>query len=328
MDCAKVGKLVSEYVEETLPVAIRRAVRAHLDRCPACAAEVAEVRSVWAQLSDLPAADPPPFFHENVMAAVARSENARRSMSWPALLPRLRRAALGALAVGGMAAALAWTLLLPSAPVGQQAGFPALRPRIAAPAGTAAPSPPRLRIARSSVVHPEYGPAYEFDVRIEGAERGTARLHLLPDDALGARTAPVARLTQDGGLATERLCVPFQAVRGDTMNLYIRWTADGEAHTTRAFVPIPRSDALPPERQSFGLPESSLSVAAREMAERYGRPITLEDVPDVGTVSVVAREQTAAEALEKALAGYPGGLRVSTTNAGIRVAPDRSPAAR
>lgn len=320
MDCAKVGELTSEYLEGTLPAALGRAVRAHLDGCPACAADVAAVRSVWSRLADLPAVDPPSFFHENVMAAVARSQKATRRAPWQ-MLPQLGRVALSTMAVAGMAAAVLWKLLGPSFGLSvSEAGETPLPHIIARGRISAAPDPaPRLRIVRTSLVHPEYGPAYEFGVRIEQAEHGAARLHLLPDDALDAKTLPPALLTVSGARAAARLCVPFKSVRGQTMNLYVRWVADGETHTTYQFVPVPRSDALPPERQSFGLPESSLPVAARAAAERYGRPITLEDVPGVDGVSVIAREETAAEALQKALAGR--GLRLTETETGIRIAP-------
>ena len=54
VNCAKVRELASEYVEGTLPAALERAARAHADACPACAADLAALRALWAQLDTLP----------------------------------------------------------------------------------------------------------------------------------------------------------------------------------------------------------------------------------------------------------------------------------
>ena len=323
MDCAKIEELTSEYVEGTLPAGLDRAVRAHLDACPACAADVAGVRSLCARLATLPAAEPPPFFHENVMAAVAREADSRRTL-WPAFLPRLGRVALGTLAAGALAAALAWTRFQPAASRGIRADMVMPMPGIGENPPPISPAP-RLRLSRTTVIDPEHGPGYEYAVRLEGVGRGTARFHLLRDDALAANTQPVARFTFADPSAMERLRVPFKSVRGGTLNLYVQWTAGDQTHRTYLFEPIPRSDDLLPERQSFGLPESSLPVAARAVAQRYGRSITLEDVPDVDGVTVIAGDDRAEQALDRALAGR--GLRVLGAKSGIRIIP-ASPAAR
>ena len=115
------------------------------------------------------------------------------------------------------------------------------------------------------------------------------------------------------------LRVPFTAVEGKSINLVVSWTANGSAGTTYLFVPIPQNDALPPERQSFGLPVGTLPEAAREIAVRYGQPVTLENVADKRMIALTAVEQTAAEALRRALRGQ--NVQVLPTARGIFVVP-------
>lgn len=318
VDCAKVRELASEYVEETLPSGLTRAVRAHLDACPVCRADVDALRAVWRRLDTLPVVEPPPFFHENVMTAVER--HARRSAAWHSLLPRLGRVALTTAATGGAVSLLAWTLLLPTLSPVQQADRTVL-PITIGPSRPDISATPRLRLERTTVVDPQHGPAYEWSVWIEGAARGTARFDVLPDASLEKKLRAV-RFTL-GPDAPQRLRVPFAAVQGNTLNLFVRWAAaGGEAHRTYLFVPIPKDDTLPQERQSFGLPEGSLAEAAREIAARYGQPVVLEDISDQDKVTVVAREETAAQALERALAGRR--VRVSSSANGIVIAPETS----
>lgn len=333
MDCGQYRERASEYVEGTLPPAAAAAMRAHEGSCRSCVADGSALRDLWEDLAALPAADPPQFFHENVMTAIERRARDRDAVpGWRALLPQLGRVAVGTLVTGGAVAALAWTLLLPTAPTGLQGTQASwdgsargvlpgatVAGNAAATAPAAAPRP-RLQIRRTEVVDPDHGPAYQFSVWLEGSPVGTARLHLQPSDDLERGVPSAARFS-----LTERaprpLLVPTEAVQGDTVNLDVFWAANGERHRKRLFVPVPRADApaAPSSRQSFGLPESSLAVAAREVAARYGRPVTLEDVSALESVTVTATEATAVEALRQALAGR--GVRVSESAAGILIEP-------
>jgi hypothetical protein len=132
-------------------------------------------------------------------------------------------------------------------------------------------------------VESDYGPAHTFSVWLEGASVGTARFQLLRDDGGASETGKSYRFTLTER-APQSLVVPLSAVSGDTINLYVYWYAGGsERHTKRLFVPIAHESgggdgmAAPPRRyQSFGLPQSSLVAAARAVAARYGRPVTIE----------------------------------------------------
>jgi hypothetical protein len=70
----------------------------------------------------------------------------------------------------------------------------------------------------------------------------------------------------------------------------------------------------------------TIPEAAREIAARYGRPVTLEDVPEGAQVSD-RRGDTAGTVLRHGLA--PLGLRVAASPSGILVspAPDKAAAA-
>ena len=329
VDCAKTRELASEYLEGTLPAALMRGVQGHADSCSACASDLRALQSVWESLNSLPEVEPPLFFRENVMLAVQREKESRQPRGWRSLLPQLGRVAANTLLTGGAVAAIAWTLLVPTpdATGGTEvAGLPrpngGLLPGVVAPReATTTQTNPQLQIRRTTTVDPEHGPSYEFALWLEGADRGTVRVHLLPDDAVNGEAPAAARFTLAQG-APQALRVPLGAVQGETINLYVFWTAGGQSHSKRLFVPVPKDDSLPASQQSFGLRESRLAEAAREVAARFGQPVTIEDVPNLDKVTVTARQETATQALRRALSGR--GVRISYSAAGILVAPDAS----
>jgi hypothetical protein len=100
--------------------------------------------------------------------------------------------------------------------------------------------------------------------------------------------------------------------------MHVFWTADSQTHTRHIFIPLPRDDdRVPDQRQSFGLGQSSLVMASREIAVRYGRPVSLEDVPEQMAVQLTARDETAQETLARQLA--PLGLHVTESPAGLLI---------
>lgn len=361
MDCGRVGELASEYVENALPGALARAVAVHEAGCEACRRDLSALRAVWAELDALPPVEPPLFFRENVLAAIERAQPQRRT-SWQQWIPSLGRVALGTAATGLAVAAVAWTLLLPgaNAPAGTRG---ATISRVnggggARPAGShGVASAPRLVIAQAAVADPAYGPYYEFVPRLEGAQTGTVRIHLLssaPEPQVSSDTArpavaapsplPLLPVSPEKTPVTARfvlgerepistLRVAFGRVRADDcIGLYVYWTAEGAAHRTFLFAPVPPlapdgSVAAPAAdlRQTFALPPMSLPEVARTLAVRYGQAITLDNVPAAvagRSVTVSGRNETLAEALARSLAGT--GLTVSPAVApesGLRIAP-------
>ena len=77
-------------------------------------------------------------------------------------------------------------------------------------------------------------------------------------------------------------------------------------------------------KQSFGLPETTIAESAKEIAARYGTPVTLEDLPEEITrerVMIDARNETASEALRRNLTGR--NVKVTVSGAGVLVTADR-----
>jgi predicted anti-sigma-YlaC factor YlaD len=88
MQCEHAHELYSDYVAGHLDRALIVTIDNHLSQCTACREELAGLRRVWANLDGMPAVDPPPFFHENLMhrlnAELSSQEEAaeRRRAVW------------------------------------------------------------------------------------------------------------------------------------------------------------------------------------------------------------------------------------------------------
>ena len=338
MDCSRWREMASDYIENTLPDASAQAMQAHSQTCASCKSDEAALRSLSRELNVLPQVDPPLFFADNVMAALERARrpfSAQNGPWWQTMLPQLGRVALGTALTGGAVVALVWTLLLPGAG-GQNANAPqiarlpsaALLPDFlpGSESGEGIAPAPNLRIARVTTMVPASGPAFDLALWMENTDTGTARFNLVGD-----KTA--YRFHLSGSTAPQTLRVPFSASQnGQTVDLRVSWTANAQAHTRYLFVPIPpqsttekldKADAVsvaaPQERQSFGLPDETITDAARHIAARYNVPITLDDVPEETRISLTARDETAPETLARHL--EPLGLRVSTVKGGLLIAP-------
>jgi hypothetical protein len=327
--------LASDYIEGTLPApAVAEAMAAHVRECDSCRADEQALRAISRELNVLPSVDPPLFFRENVMAAIERQPARSRAGEswWKSLfpsLPHLGRVAVGTTLAAGTVAAFLWAVLLPShgghdvviMPAGIGRG---LLPGATGVGDAAAVRQPHLRIARVTTVLPDGATAYDFSFWLENAATGTARFQLPGSDQ-------VYRFNL-AGTEQQTLRVPF-SVAGDkqVVDLSIDWTANGKGHMRHLLVPIPRSDAAPGVRQSFGLGEGRVVEVAREGAVRYGRPVTLDDVPEDGTVRITARDESADEVLGRYLSDL--GMKVSASNGGVLIekaapaTPESTPAA-
>ena len=105
------------------------------------------------------------------------------------------------------------------------------------------------------------------------------------------------------------------------MALRCEWSASGARHVKQLFVPLPEREGSGEDKMSFGLASLSVADAARVLCARYGRPITLEDVPDSLRIAVTARTETLEQTLSRHLQGT--GLRVQSSPAGILISPAR-----
>jgi hypothetical protein len=169
---------------------------------------------------------------------------------------------------------------------------------------------------------------------LENAESGTVRIRLNNDKSQERQDQRLHLF----GTNQEVLIAPFDVVQAHEgneepsapptapMDLHLFWTANAQSHERRLLVPVAKpGDKLPEAQQSFGLPEGDVASVAREIAARYGRPVTLDDVPAHVRVQVTARQETAVETLRRHL--QPLGLRVSDTKAGLLVEGAQPPSA-
>jgi hypothetical protein len=328
MDCKNWREMASDYIEGTLEnPSAAEAMKSHAAECPDCRADENLLRSLSRELNVLPSVEPPLFFRENLISAIERGDLGAKSpvndSFWKTLLPRLSRTALGTLVAGGACAAVLWSMALPHTTTGGAsyiAGGPltGLLPGLSgdsADAIKAQKEPARLRIGRVTTVLPEEGPVYDFSLWLENADKGTARFQLVGDKHN-------YRFNLGSGMAPQTLRVPLAAAQGaSTVDLAVRWTADGKSHTKYLFVPVPRTDDRVVDRkQSFGMPESTIVDSAKQIAARYGTPVTLEDLPeDVASERVMldARNETASEVLRRNLTGRD--LNVMVSGAGVLV---------
>ena len=331
MECTQWREMASDYLEETLSPQLTQTMRAHEASCPTCGGDAQILRTLSRELNVLPTVDPPLFFADNTLARIER-DHPRRAPWWSVVLPQMGRVAVGTLLTGGAAAALAWTLLLPqSAPGGDNTNTPAqaathspllsLLPGSGADAARGTDAQPRLRISRATrmAVPGSSGPAYDLSFWLENADRGAARWQFA-----GNKT-PYRFVLE--GVAPQTVRVPFEAAQGgSSLALEVAWTADAAAHTRYLLLPVLETgDKAPANRQSFGLPDLTLAAAAQQIAARYGRPVTIDDVA-AGDVRVTlnARDETAVQTLRRTLA--PLNLRVSDSAAGILIEAAEKPA--
>ena len=59
MRCEDTTKLLSQYIDDVLTLPVRASVDGHLDRCPVCRADVADLRSLSRSLGYLPRQEAP-----------------------------------------------------------------------------------------------------------------------------------------------------------------------------------------------------------------------------------------------------------------------------
>jgi anti-sigma factor RsiW len=92
MQCQKVQRKLSAYMDGELALAALRSVESHLDQCAACMKMVADFRKVDALVRELPRFDVSPEFVAQLLKEVGESGTpAKRSLSgWYPFAPILR----------------------------------------------------------------------------------------------------------------------------------------------------------------------------------------------------------------------------------------------
>jgi anti-sigma factor RsiW len=78
MNCQETTQLLSQFIDDVLSLPVRVAVDEHLDRCPVCRADAAELRSISRSLRQLSRAVPPPELATSITDALKIEAGARR----------------------------------------------------------------------------------------------------------------------------------------------------------------------------------------------------------------------------------------------------------
>ena len=91
MSCEETRQTLSLYVDDGVSLPTRVAVDEHLDRCPVCRAEVAELRLLTRSLSQLRRPVPPPGLADTITDLLTIEAAARRQAPPPSLMVRITR---------------------------------------------------------------------------------------------------------------------------------------------------------------------------------------------------------------------------------------------
>lgn len=78
MSCEEIQRTISSYIDDALTLPVRAACERHLEQCPVCHAQLAEVRSLTRRLSSLARPVAPPDLASLISDAVAIEAGALR----------------------------------------------------------------------------------------------------------------------------------------------------------------------------------------------------------------------------------------------------------
>src|SRR5688572_30292942 len=91
MLCEETSQSLSLYVDDCVSLPARVAIDEHLDRCPVCRAEVAELRALTRGLGRLSRPAPPPGLADSISDAIYIEAAAQRQAPQPSLGYRIMR---------------------------------------------------------------------------------------------------------------------------------------------------------------------------------------------------------------------------------------------
>lgn len=186
MSCEETRQTLSLYVDDCISLPARVAIDEHLDRCPVCRAEIAELRSLTRGLSLMTRPKPPATLADTISDLLVIEAAARRQAPPPSLGRRIARflePRLMPYSVGSFASVILFTLMLS-----------ALRPHFIALREAA--------LQNNVVVLQTTEPSYDLyspeDLARRRAPFGEQSPSLNPDGALAAMTRSYAQRPQTG----------------------------------------------------------------------------------------------------------------------------------
>lgn len=184
MSCEETRQTLSAYVDDCLSLPARVAVDNHLDRCPVCRAEVAELRLLTRRLSSMARPAPPPYLAETISDLLTIEAAARRQAPNPSLSHRIARflePRLMPYTVGSFASVIMFFLMLS-----------ALRPHFVALREAALYNSGVIVVEPADPVYDLYQPLNPEDFAASRAPFGEKSPSLNPGGALAALTRDYA----------------------------------------------------------------------------------------------------------------------------------------
>src|SRR5215216_1048361 len=91
MTCEETRQTLSSYLDDCVSLPARVAIDEHLDSCPVCRSEVAELRSLTRSLRSMARPTPPPYLAETITDLLTIEAAARRQAPKPPLGRRIAR---------------------------------------------------------------------------------------------------------------------------------------------------------------------------------------------------------------------------------------------
>ena len=91
MGCKETTQLLSQYIDDALPLPVRVAVDVHLDKCPVCRAHAAELRGISRSIRNLGRPAVPADLASSITDALMIEAAARRQVPTPSFRERIIR---------------------------------------------------------------------------------------------------------------------------------------------------------------------------------------------------------------------------------------------
>jgi len=184
MSCEETRQTLSLYLDDCVSLPARVAIDEHLDRCPVCRAEVAELRSLTRSLSLMARPKPPAGLADTISDLLTIESAARRQAPPPSLGRRIARflePRLMPYSVGSFASVIMFTLM-----------FAALRPHFIALREAALQNSGVLMLQTTEISYDLTRPVTPEDLARRRAPFGEQSPSLDPGGALAALTRAYA----------------------------------------------------------------------------------------------------------------------------------------
>jgi Putative zinc-finger len=180
MSCEETRQTLSLYVDDCVSLPARVAIDEHLDRCPVCRAEIAELRSLTRSLSLMARPKPPAGLADSISDLLTIEAAARRQAPLPSIGRRITRflePRLMPYSVGSFASVIMFTLM-----------FAALRPHFIALREAALQNSSVMMVRTTDASFDLYRPVTPEDLARSRAPFGEQSPSLDPGGSLAALT--------------------------------------------------------------------------------------------------------------------------------------------